>query len=80
MTREEKFDAIVERIKKPENYEKYQTLLNGESKLYWHCKRAEDSLEALSNESSNAHDSLLESDFDVSIQEIKRIMDTEGWK
>ena len=79
MTRQKRLDEIKNRIHKPENYEKYQALLNGESRLNWHFKRAKKSLEELSNKASNAHDSLFESDFDVSIREMERILESEGW-
>ena len=78
MTRQKTLEAITERMHKPENHEKYQAL-NEESRLFWHYKRAKYSLQALLLKSSNARISLLESDFDVSIREIKRILESEGW-
>lgn len=80
MPMKEALDAITKRLMKPENTARYAEAANNSSRICWHYERAKESLECIQNaNTSNANLRLLESDFSVSIKEINRMLDEEGW-
>ena len=82
MTREEAFWELDSRMHLPENKDRYYDVVMNPSKensgelLYMHMRHAREYLNILGNEK----DELIENSFSATINEIKRILDTQGWE
>ena len=80
MTRKEWFEEIVARVQNPQNKEKLEKQRNSKNEysVDWHLARARE-LFRLIETPDERRLSLLESDFDVSVKAIQKILDEEGW-
>ena len=79
MTKQEAYNLIIERLQKPEN-----ALRLAEAKketglgILWHLNRARDMLGKIS-QPNDPLQSLYEDSFVVSVRDIRKMMDEQGW-
>ena len=80
MTRKELLDGLIFRIKNPQNKEKWEKQKNSKNgySIDWHVDRARELFKLIETPDERRL-SLLESDFDVSVKAIQKILDEEGW-
>ena len=80
MTRKELFEEVVSRMEKPENKQRLEAQENNKNELslQWHLNRARELLKPM-EKSDEYKKSLMENDFDVSIREIQKLLDEQGW-
>ncbi len=81
MTRQQEFEALISRMQKAENREKYDSISlrpkDSDLLLLWHIERARGSLRSTPKDDITTE--LSKADFDVSIRAVKQILDEQGW-
>ena len=79
MTRQEAYEHVLHRLQKPENVQKR---LDAERELgigiRWHLNRAKEMLTIIP-EAEEPQKTLYKDTFSVSIREVQRMMDEQGW-
>ena len=80
MTRKELFEEVVSRMEKAENKQRLEAQENNKNELslQWHLNRARELFKPM-EKSDEYKKSLMENDFDVSIREIQKLLDEQGW-
>lgn len=78
MTNQEKYDALIKRYYAPENSEVRQKFLSkaDETPLTFHLKR----IGAYIDCTDGTQKGQLELDYEVSLNDAKKLMDEQGWK
>ncbi len=82
MTRKEQYEQIINRMHRPENYEKYDTinatsnLCKEDALIVMHLSHIRDFLRVLSND----NDELIATSCDAAIHKVEELLEKRGWK
>ena len=79
MTKQETYNLITDRLRKPENALRFAEAEKETGMgILWHLNRAKDMLVKIS-QPNDPLKSLYEDSFSVSIRNIRKMMDEQGW-